>query len=685
MENIISSAVSGITDTIGSVTGSVVNTVTSGVMDAISHFFYSIVYQIVSALCGVVEILDKLFATLSGTSYVSYDGSKDFLINVFFHNSTINNIYWAMALIGIVLSIFFTIIAVMRKSIDSGDRIRQPLGGILTGLFKSLLMIVSMSALMTVVVYSTNVLMTQVDYIFRNADNLNKKESIEFTDEQFAAMARALDTIGNYSLNPSYDGRYNINSCFNEIRDDLQFLQQTGVFDFYYEAETLGDGTKRHSWQSALQDVASAADLTQDLSMDIYNAGVTKAITSVMREMKTNASFLPRREYTRKYQASTNQYISMDRTIFLIGTMSAAKNPELNVEPSLTDPLRGAYYLGEKSIYSYDDVDKDFDITEISYILLFLMLFILIFDLAIIIMNCVARIFNMLLLYIISPLILSTISLDEGGKLKQWSTAFVVQCFGVMGTIISMRLLLTIMPIIMSSKLVLFEDNFMNLVSKAILILGAVEVSKRASGMITGILADNAGLQSVQAGDMAEMVRQRRAEAWGYTKDVGGLGWGITKGVGGGVWGLGKRVFGSKKTDGGSDGSGGSDGGNLPPSANSSDLPKDNGAGAGESSGNTDSGTLPSSVSNSSVNKDSFSAPDEGEVMRPRSRSMYIPSSNRDSLMNRVPEEHKDGDLPERENMKNEDDIIRPRSRSMANPQNTGLPQSNRVPPPGRD
>ena len=47
-------------------------------------------------------------------------------------------------------------------------------------------------------------------------------------------MGRIYNTIGNHSMNPSYNSRYNINKCYNEIRGDLQYLDRTGMFEVYY-------------------------------------------------------------------------------------------------------------------------------------------------------------------------------------------------------------------------------------------------------------------------------------------------------------------------------------------------------------------------------------------------------------------------------------------------------------------
>ena len=525
--NAVSDVASGALDVVGDVVGTVTGVFTDGIGAILSNFFYSILYKIGTGLCWVVNVLDQMFAVMSGLDRVSYDGKQDYLIKIFFGNSTINNVYWGMALIGILLCFVFAIIAVARKAVDSGDKIRQSLGGILTGLFKGILIIISLTAIMSMVLTMSDLLLRQVSYLFDNADNLNQEETIVFDDEEYAAMARVLDTIGNYSLNPSYNSRYNLNRCFNEIRSDLQYLKQRGVFTFYY----VTDPVNGESWQSALQKIVNAADLDRNLSLDVYNEAVSKALISCMDIMRTDYSFKPLKSYTRQYTATT-QTVPLDRMVFLMCTMEAAKNKDYNKNASMQDGLRSAYYVGEKDLYDLETVSMDFELSEINYIILFIVAFKMIWDLAVIIINCVARLFNMIFLYIIAPPFIATIPLDEGGKLKQWTTAFIVQCFSVFGSIIAMRVLLLFIPIVIDSKLVLLPNSSLNLLAKMVLILGGMSTAKRASSVITGILADNAGMQAIHAGDMGESVRQQMNNVRNYATGMGQTSIGTNQGYG---------------------------------------------------------------------------------------------------------------------------------------------------------
>ena len=487
----------------GNLFGGIGDTVMDGLQAILYATIYKLLYYIAVGFCWLIDLFYSMFEVMAGLSKVSFDGEFDYLINVFFSNTTVSKVYWGMALIGLATGFAFAIAAVIKKMFDTAEKEKRSFGQILTALCKASLLIISMSLVITMTINATTVLMQQVNYVFVNADDLGEEESITFTDEEYATMARILNTVGNFSLNPSYNNRFNLNKCFNEIRLDLQYLKQQGVFDFHYVTKDMGGNTIA-TWQAALQKIANSAKLDRDLSMDVYYESVSNSILETMKLLKENGSFKPLQEYQRQYQPSRGD-VSFDRLLFLMATMRAAKNDDYNTNASMTDPLRGAYYYGEKSIYDLDTVNEDFDIgiAALDYVVLFLTCYKMLKILLTIILNCVGRIFNMLLLYLISPLVISVSPLDDGAKFKQWIIAFVVQSLSVFGTIISMRVLILFMPLITDDKLVLFSNSIANMLGKLVIILGAFEVSEKATNLITGILADNAAWQSITAGDMS--------------------------------------------------------------------------------------------------------------------------------------------------------------------------------------
>lgn len=464
----------------------------------LENVFYRFFYLIVTGLCKLVGYLDQMFKVFSGQSAVKYDGEPTHLLDVFFNNHSINNIYWGFALLGIVLAFAAAMIAVARKMFDGRDKDQRSLGNILGSLAKSLLLIVSMNVIMAVLLTFTSLLMTQITYIFDYADALDQKESITFTDEQYAAMGRVLNTIANYSLSESSTSTYNVNTCFNEIRPDLYYLQRQGVFDFYYE--TVRDGKKIDTWQSVLQDIAHSANLRKDLYVDIYYEGVASSIKNAMNVLKTNRNLRPLKSYKREFQTK-NETIPLDRFLFVLGTFDAAKNSDYNVNPELTDGLRSAYYYGYKDMYDFDVCKKDFSFApgDYSYLLTLLIGIILLINLYYILFSCTVRIFLLLFLYIVGPLFFAVEPIDDGEKRKQWTQAFIVQLFSVYGTVITMRLVLIVIPIVLSSKLELFDSGFMNFLAKVVLVISCYMAAKKANGITTGILTGTGAFASAHA------------------------------------------------------------------------------------------------------------------------------------------------------------------------------------------
>ncbi|MBQ7057714.1 MAG: hypothetical protein IJM83_00220 [Firmicutes bacterium] len=512
-----------IKDNLGSLLESILNA-------TIFKLFYYIEY----GLCWIIDVLTDLFSVFAGLERVTYNNSHDFLVNILFSNKAVSNIYWGMALIGVALTIAFTIWAVVKKMFDASGKMQQSIGQIITATVRSIILILSMNLVMTVVINVTNTLMQQVDYIFNNAYYLDQPEERTFSDEEYAAMGRVLSTIGNYSLVTSSNNRYNINSCFNAIRADMYFLQRQGVFDYSYYREV--EGKESPSWQSILSAIAKSADLTSDVKVDIYNEGVAKSILAAMDYLKNNKTVVPVDYVKRTYQ--TQDKTHLDRLVFLMGTMRAAKNEAFNKEPGIDDALRGQYYFAEgKDIYNFSQVNGDFDIGfKTDYIVVWVAAIAVIFDLVVIILNCVARMFNLLFLYIIAPPVIAASPLDNGGKFKQWSTAFLVQALSVFGTVIAMRLLLIYLPIVMSPSLKLFDPSehaILNMFAKLIMVWGGFEAAKKSTGLLTGILADNAGWQSLTAGDMSASAGKALGKVTAVGKAAAGTALGVGKAVAG--------------------------------------------------------------------------------------------------------------------------------------------------------
>ena len=488
------------------------------IREGFEYVLYNVIdvllYYIEIAVCRVISWLESLFNVFSGVAEAKYNGKGAYLINIFFGNKIINAVYLGMAVIGFTLAFIFTIISVVKKAFDLDDKVKMSYGQILRSLLRSIIVIVSMNLIITVSVGFTSVLMTSVTDAFRKAPAIAAgPDHIQYTDEQFAAMSRIFNTIGNYSLNPSYKSRYNLNTCYNEIRTDLKYLGDTHVFNYNY-LSVDENGKTDYTWQYVLEKIARAADYNSEWPVDKYNDKISNSILDCMECMKTDPSFHALQEFTRDPVEYTEESASLDKLVFLIGTMGMGSSDTSDTtaytqSPDFYDNVRASYYLGEKSIYNFDQVNEDFDIsvTKTNYLVAYFCGAVLLINLATILLNCMVRIFNLLFLYLIAPPIAATMSLDDGGKFRQWTTAFIVQLFSVFATVISMRLFLIYVPIIMSPDLEISSSAIINAIGKMVMIWAGAKAVGKANGILTGILTDNAGMQSLMAGDMSRELR----------------------------------------------------------------------------------------------------------------------------------------------------------------------------------
>lgn len=505
------------------------------IVNALLDWLFTLLYGLLIAVLKVVDFIASFFDVFAGTSKIIYNGDADFLLNVFIGHDAVTNSFWAMALIAVVLAFGFCIFNVSRKVTDVTGTVKQSLGQIMSQFFRCLLIIVLLNAMLVAAVNITNVLLDRINYALLNAEHLDEdKGGREFTEQEYATMAKVLATVGNYSVNPSADSRYNINSCYNAVRGDLQALQATGVFDYTYDLTSSG----HHTWQSALSMLANASDLTRDLSLDVYDENVAQAILTISDELKNNPNFRPLQSVSIPIGSSTG--IDTDTLLFLIVGMNAANNERYNTG-NLYDSLRNGYITGEKDYVDITQVKKDFNLQKIDYFVGYIAAVVFVIIMAICIFTFIVRLFNILLLYITAPLYVSSMPLDEGSKFQSWLQAFVIQLFSGFGQIIAMRLYLIVIPIIVSDDLIFFAGDglwisTLNWFARLLMILGGAWAVLKAGGLVSSILSGNPGMHAAQqeaamGGLVTRGARSALATTVSLVKGIGTAALKLPKGV----------------------------------------------------------------------------------------------------------------------------------------------------------
>ncbi len=194
---------------------------------------------------------------------------------------------------------------------------------------------------------------------------------------------------------------------------------------------------------------------------------------------------------------------TLGRMIFVLGTLNACVDEHFNlsyegaqsgkVEVGPSDFIRKQFFeSGGKNPYKLSDVQEFFDIYKLDYVVLIVIGAVFSFLLLLALVAVVRRLFNLLLLYIVSPLFAATIPLDDGERFGKWRNLFVGTCFTGYGMLVAMKLYLLICPMIMGSQLKISKSLELDFVCRVVFLLGGLWAVYKSSTMITGLISSEA-------------------------------------------------------------------------------------------------------------------------------------------------------------------------------------------------
>ncbi len=276
---------------------------------------------------------------------------------------------------------------------------------------------------------------------------------------------------------------------------------------------------------------------------------------------------------------------SLGRIVFMIASLNAAKNDNFNIGSdtalniefgtSSADTVRFPFYsmtggngISVKDYGNIKQVTEVFKLASFDYLIGFIAAVFLLFTIGVCLIVFVQRIFELMLLYLVSPYFVCMIPLDDGEKFGRWREMFIGKCFSGFGSVIGMRLFLMVCPMIMSNRIKFGVNTSpeMDYIMKLFFLAGGAWAVYKSGSMITSLLSYQAG--SLEANTSAVAGGMLFSHTVGYAMAKGqqairtGLGRGRAGGAGraGGLQGQGSsgqsdgKFVGSK---GGENGSGG--------------------------------------------------------------------------------------------------------------------------------
>lgn len=210
---------------------------------------------------------------------------------------------------------------------------------------------------------------------------------------------------------------------------------------------------------------------------------------------------------------------SLGRIVFMIASLKAARNSDYNLGSSFVttkgielgtsraDIVRYPFYslTGGQDYGNIKQVMDAFDLASFDYIVGFIAAVFLLFTIGVCLIVFVQRIFELMLLYLVSPYFVCMMPLDDGEKFGRWRELFIGKCFTGFGSAIGMRMFLMICPMVMGNqiKFGVSTSPEMDYMMKLFFLAGGAWAVHKSGSMITSLISSQAGAAESATSSMA--------------------------------------------------------------------------------------------------------------------------------------------------------------------------------------
>ncbi len=149
------------------------------------------------------------------------------------------------------------------------------------------------------------------------------------------------------------------------------------------------------------------------------------------------------------------------------------------------------FLTGALDYNNLDVVKQYYNVADINYVIGILGGLVMLIMFVISSVTFIQRIFDIILLYIISPITVSTIPLDEGNRFRIWKDMLISKILGAYGIILVMNLFFLIMPQV--SQMTFFDNSFENGIVYVLFMIGGAFAITKANLVISQLCGSQAG------------------------------------------------------------------------------------------------------------------------------------------------------------------------------------------------
>ena len=206
-------------------------------------------------------------------------------------------------------------------------------------------------------------------------------------------------------------------------------------------------------------------------------------------------------------------------------------------EGGMSQEIAEQFRSGALDYYNTDLVSSHMDLSEFPFIFSWLAGGIVLFSIGSSMLIFVDRAISLVILYIASPISISTSVLDDGARFKLWRDQFLSKFIMGYGMILAVNIYAMVCGLVMDSSFMFFKDNeFLNLIMKLLVIGGGGLTMQKSMALVGNLVSQGAGSNELRdnaftAGRLASMASgvAGKALAWSPVGLLGRAGASIFK------------------------------------------------------------------------------------------------------------------------------------------------------------
>lgn len=471
----------------------------SGFMGALIAIIPKLVYFLCTLIFQILDILQLLVRKVAGLDVVYYSSSTilgdagtsgaetgdivlRFIRTIFTgENAILSNIFWALIILGLIMLIITTFIAVLRSEYAATDAKSASKGKIVGKAFKAIASFAIVPIVCFFGIYLSNIILQALDTI---------------TSGTSASQLGTTYTEGGTTYTIS-----NLFQQYTTVNGQKTYI----AYNFY--GDNAGETVDA---EGEATDGTSTPTTSTPISGLIFKASAYKA--NRIRNNKTFQNHLNSpgvgagvfNQYGTKYSDAANL---LDECYANAYSLKTAANLQSNAdfEADFLYPFGGrSSFIGNYPPESFKTFDKNnvqqvwyyYDLWSFNFVICIGSLVIAAKLLIYLCFGLMKRIFELVVLFLIAAPISSLMPLDDGAALKKWREKFTSKVIAAYGPIVGLNLFFVILPFV--TEIQFFNIPFVDEIVNVFFVIVGLIMVKDLCGTISELIG---GDDAMKAGE----------------------------------------------------------------------------------------------------------------------------------------------------------------------------------------